>query len=149
MSVALGICDPRRVSYPYRLWLATFEAQIPDREIYARWNLKDEPTPTLDMALGSAAYLYVGAWGDEHNGTEPQAGLCPACRVFDWLYLRGTMNRFQAPILSARLVADLLHCFATRPDDLPALTVNPNEFSSFLTAHLGFAVLPEASGPAS
>ena len=40
------------MSYPYQLWLAAFEDQIPDREMYAYWSLKDLPTPRLDAALG-------------------------------------------------------------------------------------------------
>jgi len=62
------------MAYTYQLWLAAFEDQIPDREMYAYWNLKEKPTPTLDAALGKATYLYVGAWNDEHEGVEPQAG---------------------------------------------------------------------------
>ena len=34
------------MSYPYQLWLATFGGQIPDQELHAYWNLKDEDTPT-------------------------------------------------------------------------------------------------------
>jgi hypothetical protein len=128
--------------------LAAFEEQIPDREMYAYWNLKDEPTPTLDAALGKASYLFIGAWSDEHDSEDPQAGLCPARRVFDWLSLRGTIPRFRAPILTERLVADLLHCFAPRPDDLPSDAVDPDQFASFLHTHSGSAVLPEESGPA-
>ena len=98
--------------------------------------------------FGKAAYLYVGAWSEEHESMEAQADLCPARRVFDWLFLRGTETRFRAPVLSERLTADLLHCFAVRPDDLPVPAADPGELSSFLTTHLGFAVLPEESAPA-
>lgn len=60
------------MSCPYQLWLAAFDDQIPDRELYAYWNLKDELTPRLDAALATATYLYVGSWSDEHEGQEPQ-----------------------------------------------------------------------------
>jgi hypothetical protein len=132
----------------YQLWLAAFEDRIPDWEMYAYWSLKDVPTPRLDAALAKAAYLYVGAWREEHESMEAQAGLCPARRVFDWLFLRGTETQFRAPVLSEHLTADLLHCFAVRPDDLPAPAADPSELSNFLATHLGFSVLPEESAPA-
>lgn len=147
LAVDDDVCDPRPVPHPYQLWLAAFEEPIPDREMRVHWNLKDEPTPTLDAALAKADYLYIGAWGDEHDSEEPQAGLCPARRVFDWLYLRGTTPRYHAPIVTERLAADLIHCFATRPDDLPSDAADPDAFSDFLRTHTGRAVLPSESSP--
>lgn len=141
------MCDPRRVPHPYQLWLAAFDGPIPEREMRVHWNLKDDPTLTLDTALATADYLYVGAWGEEHDSEEPQAGLCPARRVFDWLYLRGTTPRYCAPILTERLAAELVRCFAARPDDLPADAADAEQFSDFLRARTGLAVLPMASNP--
>ena len=132
--------------YPYRLWLAVFGDQIPDHEMHAYWRLKDEPTPVLNAALSRAEYLYIGAWGDEHQGEEPQSGRCPSRRVFDWLFWSGTIDRFSEPVLDDQLVKDLLQRFAERPDDLPALTVDSSEFARFLVAHMGSAVLPQESG---
>ena len=147
-TASIDVCDPLGMSCPYQLWLAAFDDQVPDRELYAYWNLKDEVTPTLDAVLGMATYLYVGSWSDEHEGEQPQAGLCPARRVFDWLYWRGTLPEFCAPVLSERLVEEILQCFAPRPNDLQAPTADPAVLSSSLTAHSGFAVLPQESGPA-
>jgi hypothetical protein len=117
------------VTFPCQLWLAAFVDHVHDREMRAYWCLKEEPTPTLDAALETADYLYVGAWGDEHESVEPQAGRCPARRVFDWLFWRGTADRFSAPVLDGGLAEDLLQCFAARPDDLPAPTASPEEFT--------------------
>jgi hypothetical protein len=85
-------CNPRRMTYAHHLWLATFEDEIPDREMRVRWNVKDEPTPALDAALGRAAYLHVGGWNDEHVGEVSDDGRCPARRVFDWLFWLGTID---------------------------------------------------------
>ncbi|MFI1720473.1 hypothetical protein [Streptomyces sp. NPDC020489] len=129
--------------FEYCLWLAAVPEPIPEAEAGIYWNLKDLPTATLDAALRQAHYAYVGSWQDTHLAEIPQSGRCSAVRVFDWLFYRGTIDRYQVPILDARLRAELIGLYRPRPDDLPAESVNTDEFAMFLTAHLGWCLLPE------
>ncbi|MEU9202876.1 hypothetical protein [Streptomyces sp. NPDC048332] len=131
----------------YRLWLAAIPEPIPEAEARIYWNLKDLPTPTVDGALKQAHYVYVGSWQDGHLAEMPQSGRCPAVRVFDWLFFRGTIDRYQSPVLDAQLRDELIGLCQPRPDDLPAEFTHPHEIATFLTAHLGWCLLPEEAPP--
>ncbi|MGY3340046.1 hypothetical protein ACVW0K_006145 [Streptomyces filamentosus] len=133
--------------FEYRLWLAAVPEPLPEAEARIYWNLKDLPTPTLDGALKQADYAYVGSWQDRHLAEMPQSGRCPAVRIFDWLFYRGTIDRYQAPILDARLRDELIGLHQARPDDLPAESIDADEIATFLTTHLGWCLLPEETPP--
>ena len=121
---------------------------VPDGgEMRTYWRAKDAPTPLLDAALGGADYLYVGSWTSAHESEEPQRGRCPARRVFDWLFWRGTAAGYGVPALDDQLVEELLGCFGARTDDLPAPAAGADEVRAFLIAHRGCGVLPEEHGP--
>jgi hypothetical protein len=122
----------------FHLWLAALDVHMPEAEMRTYWKLRDDPTPLLDAALRKADYLYVGAWTEEHEGDEPQGGRCPARRIFDWLYWRGTIDRYCVPVLDDRLSEDLLRCFEPRAGDLsapPAATMG--QLRAFVQVHHG------------
>ncbi|MDX6352805.1 MAG: hypothetical protein QOF84_7595 [Streptomyces sp.] len=127
----------------YRLWLAAIPGPIPEAEARIYWNLKDLPTPGLDNALKHAAYLYVGSWQDRHLSEVPQSGRCPAVRLSDWLFFRGTIDRYQAPALDVQLRDELVGLYRPRPGDLPAEVIDLGEVATFLTDHVGWSLLPE------
>ncbi|MCX5409892.1 hypothetical protein OHA37_39390 [Streptomyces sp. NBC_00335] len=131
----------------YRLWLAAVPKPIPESEARTYWNLKDRPTPTLDGALKQADYVYVGSWQDSHLADVPQSGRCPAVRISDWLFYRGTIDCYQAPVLDARLRDELLDLYQPRPGDLPADCTDAEEVAAFLSAHLGWGLLTEEALP--
>jgi hypothetical protein len=140
------VCQAASV-FEYRLWLAAVPEPIPEAEARIYWNLKDLPTPTLDGALKQADYAYVGSWQDRHLAEMPQSGRCSAVRIFDWLFYRGTIDCYQAPILDARLRDELIGLYQPWPDDLPAESTDADEIATFLTAHLGSCLLPEEAPP--
>lgn len=131
----------------YHLWLAAVPEPIPESEARAYWNLKDLPTPTLDAALKQADHVYVGCWQDIHLAEVPQSGRCPAVRIFGWLFYRGTIDCYQAPVLDARLRDELLDLYRPRPRDLPVECTDADEVAVFLTSHLGWGLLPEETPP--
>jgi hypothetical protein len=129
--------------------LAALPADVPVAEARTHWNLRDEPTPVLDSALRHAAYLYLGSWDEEHESDEPQSAKCPARRVFDWLFLRSTIDGYRVPVLDHSLMTELLDAFKSRPDDLPAEAADPDELRVFLEQHIGQGVLCEEDPPES
>jgi hypothetical protein len=132
----------------FDLWLAALgDGVVSDREKRTYWLLEDDPTPGLNAALGQADYFYVGSWTAAHESDEPQGGRCPARRVFDWLFWRGTADGFGLPVLDDQLMAELVRCFEAQPTDLPAPAAGVSELRSFLAAHRGCRVLPEERGP--
>ena len=133
--------------FEYSLWLAAIPEPPPASEARIFWNLKDLPTPMLDEAWRHADYIYVGSWQDRHLAEEPQTGRCPAVRIFDWLYYRGTIDGYQAPMLDAEFRDQLVARYQPRPDDLPAESADADEIATFLTAHLGWSLLPEDPEP--
>ncbi|MEU9339459.1 hypothetical protein AB0D49_41020 [Streptomyces sp. NPDC048290] len=133
--------------FEYPLWLAAFPEALPEAEARSYWNLRELPAPGLDAALNQADYTYAGSWQDEHLGEMPQSGRCPAVRIFDWLFYRGTIDCYQAPILDARLRDELIGLYQPRPDDLPAESTDTDETATFLTAHLGWNLLPVEAPP--
>jgi hypothetical protein len=136
------------VEEQFDLWLAGLgDGDLPAREIRAYWNVKDDPTPVLDALLREAAYLYVGSWSWPHESDEPQSGRCPARRVFDWLFWRGTADGYSVPVLDDQLIEELLRCLEPRPTDLPAPAADAFEVRDFLIGHRGCGVLPEDHGP--
>ncbi|MFF2546988.1 hypothetical protein ACFVUY_31135 [Kitasatospora sp. NPDC058063] len=134
--------------FEFRLWLAALPEPVPEAEARSYWNLKDLPTPNLDGALRRADYVYVGAWHEGHLSDEPQSGRCPAVRISNWLFYRGTIDRYQAPLLDARLRDELIRIHRPRPGDLPAESTDAETIAAFLTAHLGRHLLPEEAPPA-
>ncbi|GAA1532655.1 hypothetical protein GCM10009678_13740 [Actinomadura kijaniata] len=134
----------------YRLWLAALPAPVPEAEARIFWNCKDEPTPALDEALRRAPHIYVGSWGEEHEELLPRSCRCPAARLSAWLFFKGTIDRWQAPILDPRLHDELLELLRPRPDDLPAPTAptaRAHEIRSFLSAHAGRSLIPQEEPP--
>jgi hypothetical protein len=96
----------------------------------------------------------LGEFAVYYNTARPHQGIArrvpdedPGHPVAKAIERNGQASGRFTTLLSARLEADLLHCFAARPDDLLAPTADPDEFSRFLAAHPGFAVLPEESNP--
>ena len=142
-------CDTPWVEELFDLWLVALgDDFVPDSsEMRTYWRVKDDPTPLLAAALGGADYLYAGSWTSAHESDEPQCGRCPARRVFDWLFWRGTIDGYGVPVLDDQLAEELLSCFGSRIGDLPAPAVDPDELRAFLIAHRGRGVLPEENGP--
>ncbi|MFF5981204.1 hypothetical protein ACFY78_20375 [Streptomyces olindensis] len=132
--------------YRYRLWLAALPQPLAEADARAYWNLKD-PTPALTEALAGAAYLYVGSWQETHISERPQSGRSPALRLFDWLFLRGTIDAYQAPALDPRLRDELTALYRPHPDDLPSEHVPAQDLETFLTDHLTWHLLPEERPP--
>ncbi|MVZ99043.1 hypothetical protein F8568_001300 [Actinomadura sp. LD22] len=140
--------DASLVPHLFHLWLAALDETVPAAETRTYWNGKGDPTPVLDAALLRADYLYVGAWTEEHEPDEPQSGRCPARRIFDWLFWRGTIDRYCVPVLDDHLAEDLLRCFEARPDDLPAPpTAAMDQLRAFLDGHREWGLLPEERPP--
>jgi hypothetical protein len=131
----------------YRLWLAAIPQPLPEADARVYWNLKD-PTPALTEALAGAAYLYVGSWQETHLSEHPQSGRSPAVRLFDWLFLRGTIDEYQAPVLDPQMRDELNALYRPRPDDLPSESVADHELESFLAGHMAWCLLPEETPPA-
>ncbi|MFG2908675.1 hypothetical protein ACGF13_26850 [Kitasatospora sp. NPDC048286] len=142
----VAVCQADSV-FEHRLWLAAVPGPVPEAEARVYWNLKDLPTPNLDGALRNADYVYVGSWQDSHLARSPQSGRCPGVRIFDWLFYRGTIDRYQAPLLDARLRDELIGLYQPRPGDLPAESADADVITTFLTAHLGRHLLPEEEPP--
>ncbi|MFI9341478.1 hypothetical protein ACIG0D_09455 [Streptomyces sp. NPDC052773] len=130
----------------YRLWLAALPEPLAEADARVYWNLKD-PTPALTEALAGAAYFYVGSWQEAHVSEHPRSGRSPAVRLFDWLFLRGTIDRYQAPMLDPRLRDELSALYRPRPDDLPSESVAAHELESFLAGHMSWCLLPEETPP--
>ncbi|WP_405764015.1 hypothetical protein OG539_01805 [Actinacidiphila glaucinigra] len=101
----------------------------------------------MSDGLRRAAYLHLGAWGEQHESEEPQAGLCPAVRVFDWLFYIGTIPSYQAPRLDAELSWKLLDLYKERPGDLPSVTAGPADLRAFIERHQGKYLLMEEQPP--
>jgi hypothetical protein len=121
---------------------------VPDSgEIRTYWAVKRDPIPVLDAALVGADYLYIGSWTSAHESEVPRGGRCPARRVFDRLFWRGTADGYGVPVLNDQLAEELVDCFESRVGDLPAPTVDEGELRAFLIAHCGCGVLPEEHGP--
>jgi hypothetical protein len=131
----------------YRLWLAAIPQPLAEADARVYWNLKD-PTPALTEALAGAAYLYVGSWQEAHVSEHPQSGRSPAVRLFDWLFLRGTIDAYQAPALDPRLRNELNALYRPRPDDLPSESAAAHELDGFLAGHMFWCLLPEEKAPA-
>jgi hypothetical protein len=133
----------------FDLWLVALgDDFVPDgSEMRTYWRVKGDPTPVLDAALGRADWLYVGSWTSAHESEVPRGGGCPARRVFDWLFWRGTADGYGVPVLDDQLAQELLGCFGLRVGDLPAPAVDAGELRAFLIAHRGCGVLPEDHGP--
>ncbi|MEV0035268.1 hypothetical protein [Streptomyces sp. NPDC050804] len=89
----------------------------------------------------------AGGFSLGHLAEVPQSGRCLAVRIFDWLFYRGTIDCYQAPILNARLRDELIGLYRPRPDDLPAESAGADEIATFRTAHLGWSLLPEEAPP--
>lgn len=67
------------------------------------------------------------------------AGRSPALRLFDWLFLRGTIDGYQAPALHPQLRGELNALYRPRPDDLPSESVTAHELDGFLAGHMAGA----------
>ncbi|MEU3488972.1 hypothetical protein [Streptomyces massasporeus] len=130
----------------YRLWLAALPRPLAEADARVYWNLKD-PTPALTEALADATYLYVGSWQETHMSEHPQSGRSPAVRLFDWLFLRGTIDDYRAPTLNPQLRDELTGLYRPRPDDLPSESVAAHELESFLAGHMAWHLLPEETPP--
>ncbi|MCC2274121.1 hypothetical protein LKL35_01490 [Streptomyces sp. ET3-23] len=130
------------------LWLAAIDGPIPEEEARIYWNVKEDPTPVLDAALRRADYLYVGSWGARHESEGLQSGRCPAVRIFDWLFFKGTIDRYQALLLDEELLSRLMELSQPRPGDLPTGDVPPTGFDVFLRHNAGRYLLPEEAPPA-
>ncbi|WP_157597252.1 hypothetical protein [Streptacidiphilus rugosus] len=128
-------------STPYHLWLAAIDTPVPEAEMRWHWRIKDDPTPVLDAALTKAVYFYLGTWTFAHDSEQPQSARCPALRIADWLFWRGTTPEYTLPTLDLRLSAELTERFQPRADDLPAVAGNPTDFTAFLAGHHGHGVL--------
>ncbi|MEU4092052.1 hypothetical protein [Streptomyces sp. NPDC026673] len=134
------------MTQPLHLWLAALDGSVPVSEMRAYWNSKDDPTPALDAAMRKGAYLYLGTWADHHESDEPQQARCPALRVADWLFWRGTVPRYALPTLSDELATELVGCFEPRTADLPATAADTDEFTAFLAGHRGNGILTVDEG---
>ncbi|MFE4919376.1 hypothetical protein [Streptomyces sp. NPDC056661] len=132
---------------PHFLWLAALPQAVPASEARVHWNLKDDPTPVLDLALRQAPVFYLGSWTEQHESDEPQRARCPALRVSDWLFFKGTIDEYHVPALDDRLMAELVSVFEPRTDDLPAEAAAPDELRAFLVDHLGEGVLCQEEPP--
>ncbi|MFE7897245.1 hypothetical protein ACFU3E_06850 [Streptomyces sp. NPDC057424] len=131
----------------YRLWLAAIPEPLPEADARVYWNLKD-PTSALVEALAGAACFYVGSWQEAHVSERPQSGRSPAVRLFDWLFLRGTIDGCQAPVLDPQLRDELNALHRPRPDDLPSESAAAQELDGFLVGHTSWYLLPEEKAPA-
>jgi hypothetical protein len=69
-------------------------------------------------------------------------------RLFDWLFLRGTIDEYQAPTLDPQLRDELNALYQPRPDDLPSESVAAHELERFLAGHMAWCLLPEETPPA-
>lgn len=87
------VCNPAAVTEPFFLWLAALPQVVPASEARVHWRIKDEPTPILDLALRQAPLFYLGSWTEQHESDVPQKARCPALRVSDWLFFKGTIYR--------------------------------------------------------
>ncbi|MFD4231267.1 hypothetical protein [Streptomyces sp. NPDC058545] len=132
---------------PFFLWLAALPHAVPASEAWVHWRLKDEPTPILDLALRQADFLYLGSWTEQHESDVPQTARCPALRVSDWLFFKGTIDDWHVPKLDNRLIAELVGLVEPRTDDLPADAATPDELRAFLVDHLGDGVLFQEEPP--
>lgn len=143
------MCNAVEVTEPFFLWLAALPQAVPASEARVHWRLKDEPTPILDLALRQAPFFYLGSWTEQHESDVPQRARCPALRVSDWLFFKGTIDDYHVPALDDRLIAELVSIFEPRTGDLPAEAAAPDELRAFLVDHLGDGVLCEEQPPTS
>ncbi|MEH1165198.1 hypothetical protein V6V47_07405 [Micromonospora sp. CPCC 205539] len=129
------------------LWLVAIVDDVPDDAVSRWWNLK-EATP-LDDLLDAAPGVRLGTILT--TSAEPEPG-SPTRRVFDLMYLRGTLPEefdhnarasYVLPLLDAGLRSALLAAFAPQPDDHRLAEAAPvSELAEFLDSHEGARLAP-------
>ncbi|MEG8277802.1 hypothetical protein [Streptomyces sp. AHA2] len=110
---------------------------------------KARPDVCSRRGPASAAYLYVGAYGDEHEPEVPLAGRgrCPAGRLNSRLFYRGTIDRYQALPLDEEPATRLVDLYRPRAGDLPADAIAPSRLEEFLHRNTGRHLLPQDFDP--
>ena len=78
------------------MWLAAFSDDVSADEVRRHWNVQE--TPELDAVIDSAPKFRLGRTQAPEPGNEDSRG--PVGRVFDLLWLRGTMPSYTMPLLT-------------------------------------------------
>jgi hypothetical protein len=118
------------------MWLAAFSDGASADEVRRHWNVDE--APALDALIDAAPKFRLGRTRVPEPGNEDSRG--PVGRVFDLLWLRGTVPSYTMPLLTPTLENELLQAFLPRPGD-PRLDVADVEaFAFFLKTHRGHAL---------
>jgi hypothetical protein len=128
--------EPER--FVVEMFLVAVEDAIEEDEARRHWNVKE--TPHLDAALARSPSLYIGTTEVELPGNHDLRG--PVGRVFDLLFLRGTLPAWVLPRIDDALSQDLLAAYEPQPHDPPFETVPPDELRAFLVSNRGAQLVP-------
>ncbi|MEU6076718.1 hypothetical protein [Micromonospora sp. NPDC047074] len=129
------------------LWLAAIREEVPDDEVGRWWNSHE--ADSMDDLVRAAPALRLGTILTTSQEPEPGGA---TRRVFDLMFLRGTLPQefepdatasYVLPLLDAGLRAALLAAFAPRPGDHPLAEAAPlGELAGFLDSHAGARLAP-------
>jgi len=118
-------------------WLAVTTEEINSAEIRAFWKANE--SPTLDLLQETAPRIEIGPlYADERD----QFDIGPARRVFNLLFLLGTTPEYVLPMISDRLIADIVTAAQPRPDDVVSSASALDQLDAFLREHSGWSLVP-------
>ena len=125
------------MAFDATIWLSVVEVAPDERQVRAFWNCKENAV--LD-AVTDADRLWLG----ETRVVTPDEPRSPgsAGRVFDLLFLLGTIPIYQLPAITDELIEQVLEAFdAGAADGLPA--ASRTSVASFLQQRRGKFVAPD------
>jgi hypothetical protein len=134
-------------------WLVAVREPVPADEVGRWWNCKE--TDVLDSIVASAPVVRIGEIATCGCESEPAS---PARRVFELLFLRGTLpqqfaddgvGQYAIPVLNQELRRALLEALQPRDSDHAALKAGKFEqIAAFLDEHMGAGLLTTSRGNA-
>jgi hypothetical protein len=117
-----------------KMWLAAISGDVTADEVRRHWNVHE--TPALDALIEGAPKFRLGRTQMSEPGNEDSRGAVG--RVFDLLYLRGTIPSYTMPLLTPALEKELLQAFLPRTGDPPFEVADVEALAFFLETHRGF-----------
>jgi hypothetical protein len=118
------------------MWLAAFSDDVNADEVRHHWNVQE--TPVLDAIIDSAPRFRLGRTQVPEPGNEDSRG--PVGRVFDLLWLMGTIPDYTMPVLTPALEKELVQAFLPRPGDPHFDVADVEALTFFLQTHRGRAL---------
>lgn len=125
------------VVFDVEVFLVAVMGDVDPAEVRRFWN--SEEAPTLRSLIHVSPHIRLGMTQAPYPGNEDRRG--PVGRVFDLLFLRGTTPEYGLPVLDEALELEILVGMDPKPEDPPFDTGPIEQIASFLTRHLGDAVV--------